>query len=137
MCVSVLTWKKMAFPSTLQKLVTGYPLCPRQGSSSSVALQLGHSFSAMERGQKKHPGGVGGGLVLDSLTLLFLPGLVADGRAQLQPGAVRQAAAAGADHHPQAGLLQDLAVVVVGVPHGPPGQVPLSVLVFSWEHTGH
>lgn len=70
-------------------------------------------------------------LVLESLTLLFLPGLVTDGGAQLQPGAVRQAAAAGADHHAQAGLLQDLAVVVVGVPHRPPRQVPLGILVFS------
>lgn len=66
-----------------------------------------------------------------SLTLLFLPGLITDGRAQLQPGAVRQAAAAGADHHAQAGLLQDLAVVVVGVSHRPPRQMPLSVLVLS------
>lgn len=77
--------------------------------------------------------GAAAGDLLEAPTLLFLPGLVADGRAQLQPRAVGQAAAAGADDHAQAGLLQDLAVVVVGVPHGPPGQVPLSVLVLSCQ----
>lgn len=53
------------------------------------------------------------------LTLLFLPGLVADGRAQLQSGAVGQRAAARTHHHTETRLLQDLTVVVVGVPHGP------------------
>lgn len=34
------------------------------------------------------------------LTLLFLPGLVTDGRSQLQPGSIRQSAAPRTDHHP-------------------------------------
>lgn len=73
--------------------------------------------------------------LLEELTLLFLPGLIADGWAELQPRAVRQTAAAGADDHAQTGLLQDLAVVIVGVPHGPSRQVPLSVLVLSFKQT--
>lgn len=70
-------------------------------------------------------------LVPHSLTLLFLPGFITDGWAELQPGAVRQAAAAGADHHTQTGLLQDLTVVVVGVSHCPSRQMSLSILVFG------
>ncbi len=34
----------------------------------------------------------------------------------------------GADQHSQAGLLEDVDVVVVGVPHGPPGGVLLGLL---------
>lgn len=46
-CIYMLfTWKNIALPSSLQKLVTGYPLCPRQGMSSRAALQFGQAFSA-------------------------------------------------------------------------------------------
>lgn len=68
-----------------------------------------------------------------SLTLLLLPGLVADGRAELEPGPVGQRAAARADYHAQTRLLQDLTVVVVGVSHGPAGQMSLSILIFSYN----
>lgn len=69
--------------------------------------------------------------VLVLLTLLFLPGLVADGGAELQSGPVRQRAASRTDHHTQTRLLQDLTVVVVGVSHRPAGEMSLSVLIFS------
>lgn len=69
--------------------------------------------------------------------MLFLPSLVADGGPQLQLGAVRQRAAAAADHHSQAGLLQNLAVVVIGVAHGPAAQVPLRVLVLTAVNVPH
>lgn len=72
-------------------------------------------------------------MVLDSLTLLLLSGLITDSWAELQPGAVRKAAASGTHDHTQTGLLQDLAVVVVCVPHRPPGQMSLSILVFSYK----
>lgn len=65
------------------------------------------------------------------LTLLFLPGLVADGGAELQSGAVGQRAATRTNHHPETRLLQDLTVVVVGVSHGPAGEVSLSVLILG------
>lgn len=65
------------------------------------------------------------------LTLLLLPSLVAYGGAQLQPGAAGQSTAPGTHHHTQAGLLEDLAVVVVGVAHGPAAEVPLRVLLLA------
>lgn len=65
------------------------------------------------------------------LTLLLLPSLVADGGAELQPGPAGQSAAPGTHHHPQAGLFEDVAVVVVGVSHGPAAQVPLRVLLLA------
>lgn len=71
------------------------------------------------------------------LTLLLLPSLVAYGRAKLQPGSAGQGAAPGAHHHPQAGLLQDLAVVVVGVAHGPATEVSLRVLLVAGVDEPH
>lgn len=65
------------------------------------------------------------------LTLLLLPSLVAYGGAELQPGPAGQGAAPGTHHHAQAGLLEDLAVVVVGVAHGPAAEVPLRVLLLA------
>lgn len=65
------------------------------------------------------------------LTLLLLPSLVAYGGAELQPGAAGQGTAPGTHHHAQAGFLEDLAVVVVGVPHGPAAEVPLRVLLLA------
>lgn len=65
------------------------------------------------------------------LTLLLLASLVAYGGAEVQPGPAGQGAAPGAHHHPQAGLLEDLAVVVVGVAHGPAAEVPLRVLLLA------
>lgn len=65
------------------------------------------------------------------LTLLFLPGLVTDGRAELQSGPIVQRTAPRTDHHAETGLLQDLTVVVVGVSHGPARKMSLSVLIFS------
>jgi len=69
--------------------------------------------------------------------LLLLPSLVAYGGAKLQPGPAGQSAAPGAHHHPQAGLLQDLAVVVVGVAHGPAAEVPLRVLLLAGVDEPH
>lgn len=69
--------------------------------------------------------------VLAFLTLLFLPGLVTDGWAELQPGPIGQSAAPRTDHHAETRLLQDLTVVVVGVSHCPAGEMSLSVLIFG------
>lgn len=65
------------------------------------------------------------------LTLLLLPSLVAYGGTELQAGPTRQSTAPGTHHHAQAGLLEDLAVVVVGVAHGPAAEVPLRVLLLA------
>lgn len=65
------------------------------------------------------------------LTLLFLPSFVTYGGSELQSGSVWQRAPPRTDHHTQTGLLQDLTVVVVGVPHGPARQMSLSVFIFS------
>lgn len=40
----------------------------------------------------------------------------------------------GADQDPEAGLLQDVDVVVVGVPHGPAAGVTLGLLTVGGEH---
>lgn len=69
------------------------------------------------------------------LTLLFLPGLVTDCRAELQSGAVGQRAASRTDHHAETRLLQDLTVVVIGVSHCPAGEMSLSILIFSYKQT--
>ena len=63
------------------------------------------------------------------LTLLLLPGLVADGWPQVDLAALGDRAVAAAHHHAQAGLLEDAGVVVVGVAHGPAAQVALRVPV--------
>lgn len=63
------------------------------------------------------------------LTLLLLPGLVADGWPQVDLAALGDRAVAAAHHHAQAGLLEDAGVVVVGVAHGPAAQVALCVPV--------
>lgn len=63
------------------------------------------------------------------LTLLLLPGLVADGWPQVDLAALSDRAVASAHHHAQAGLLEDAGVVVVGVAHGPAAQVALCVPV--------
>lgn len=65
------------------------------------------------------------------LTLLLLPSLVTYGWAKLQPGSAGQGAALGTHHHPQTGLLKDLAVVVVGVAHGPAAEVSLCILLLT------
>lgn len=97
-----------------------------------MALQLGHSFSEthtlvsymwLQVEEQAE--------VLFLLTLLFLPGLVTDGWAELQPGSIRQSAAPGTHDHAETRLLQDLTVVVVSVSHCPAGKMPLSVLVFG------
>lgn len=61
--------------------------------------------------------------------LLLLPGLVTDGRSQVDLASLLCEAVAAAHHHTQAGLLEDAGVVVVGVAHGPAAQVPLCILV--------
>lgn len=71
------------------------------------------------------------------LTLLLLSSLVTYGGAQLQPGTAGQGTAPGAHHHPQAGLLEDLAVVVVGVTHGPAAEVPLRILLLTGVDEAH
>ena len=67
-------------------------------------------------------------------TLLLLPGLVADGRADGDglPGGLR--APLGADEDAEAGLLQDVDVVVVGVAHGPAGGVLAGLLAARGVH---
>lgn len=69
--------------------------------------------------------------------MLLLPSLVTYGRAKLQAGSPRQGTAPGAHHHPQAGLLEDLAVVVVGVAHGPAAEVSLRVLLLAGVDEPH
>lgn len=63
------------------------------------------------------------------LTLLLLPGFVADGRSQVDLAPLLGGAVTAAHHHAQAGLLEDARVVVVGVAHGPAAQVPLRIPV--------
>lgn len=65
------------------------------------------------------------------LTLLLLPGLVADGWPQVDLAALGDRAVAAAHHHAQAGLLEDAGVVVVGVAHGPAAQVALRLLLVA------
>lgn len=74
---------------------------------------------------------------MSPLTLLLLPRLVTDGGPQLQPGTSGQGTAPRAHHDPQAGLLQDLAVVVIGVAHGPAAQVPLCILLLAGVDEAH
>ena len=59
------------------------------------------------------------------LTLLLLPGFVTDRRSQVDLAALPGGAVPAAQHHAQAGLLEDARVVVVGVAHGPAAQMPL------------
>lgn len=80
---------------------------------------------------------MGMGSPASPLTLLLLPRLVADGGPQLQPGPAGQGTAPCTHHHTQAGLFQDLAVVVVGVAHGPAAQVPLRVLLLAGVDEAH
>lgn len=72
-----------------------------------------------------------------ALTLLLQAGLVADGGPQLQAGAVGQGAGLSAHHHAQARLLEDVAVVVVGVAHGPAAQVALGLLLVAAVDEAH
>lgn len=72
-----------------------------------------------------------------ALTLLLQPGFVADGGAQLQAGAIRQGTGPGTHHHTQAGLLENVAVVVVGVTHGPAAQVALCLLLVAAVDEAH
>lgn len=64
-------------------------------------------------------------------TLLFLPCFVTDGRSQLKFGPVWERAVSWTHHHTKTGLLQDLTVMIVSVPHGPSAQVSLRVLIFT------
>lgn len=63
------------------------------------------------------------------ITLLLLPGLIANGWPEMHPFSVGQGAPQGTHQDPQATLLQYVDVVVVGIPHGPAGGVPLGLLV--------
>ncbi|KAL0622991.1 hypothetical protein AAY473_006580 [Plecturocebus cupreus] len=65
------------------------------------------------------------------------PCLVTDGRPQLQAGTVGQSAGLRAHHHAQARLLEDEAVVVVGVAHGPAAQVTLRLLLIAAVDEAH
>lgn len=60
-----------------------------------------------------------------SLTLLLLPGFVADGRPQVDLAPLLGGAVTAAHHHAQAGFLEDAGVVVIRVAHRPAAQVPL------------
>lgn len=71
------------------------------------------------------------------LTLLLQPSLVADGRPQLQARAVGQGAGPRTHHHAQARLLEDVAIVVVGVAHGPATQVALRLLLVAAIDEAH
>lgn len=68
---------------------------------------------------------------LTSLTLLLLASLITYGRPKLQLRAIWQGAVPGTHHHPKAGLLEDLAVVVVGVAHGPATKMPLCIFILT------
>ena len=68
---------------------------------------------------------------------MLKPRLVADGGPQLQAGAVGEGAGPGAHHHTQARLLEDVAVVVVGVAHGPAAQVALGLLLVAAVDEAH
>lgn len=63
--------------------------------------------------------------------------LVADGWPQLQVRAILQGAGACAHHHAQAGLFEDVAIVVIGVAHGPAAQVALSFLLLTAVDEAH
>lgn len=67
-------------------------------------------------------------------TLLFLPGLVANGRSQVDLIPRVQDAPVRAEEDPQTGFLEDLDVVVVGVAHGPAGAVPPGLLAVRPVH---
>lgn len=71
------------------------------------------------------------------LTLLLLPGFVADGGSQVDLAALLGGAVAAAHHHAQAGLLEDAGVVVVGVAHGPAAQVALGLLLVASVDEAH
>lgn len=51
--------------------------------------------------------------------------------------AILQGAGACTHHHAQAGLLEDVAIVVVGVAHGPAAQVALSLLLLAAVDEAH
>lgn len=51
--------------------------------------------------------------------------------------AILQGAGACAHHHAQAGLLEDVAIVVVGVAHGPAAQMALSLLLLAAVDEAH
>lgn len=68
---------------------------------------------------------------------MLQPGLVTDGWPQLQVRAILQGASACTHHHAQAGLLEDVAIVVVGVAHGPATQVALSLLLLAAVDEAH
>lgn len=62
---------------------------------------------------------------------------VANRRSELEFASVSQCAVSTADYDAQAGLLENLTVVVVGVPHSPSAQVALSVLVLAIVDVTH
>ena len=66
--------------------------------------------------------------------LLFLAGLVADGGPEVHLVTVGKSTPHGAHQHAQAGLLEDVDVVVVGVPHRPARGVPLGFLAGRRVH---
>ena len=67
-------------------------------------------------------------IIAQELTKLFFPGLVADRGSEMHGAAVRQSAPHVTGEHSQAGLLQDIHVVVVGVSHGPAAGMAPGVL---------
>ena len=61
-------------------------------------------------------------------SLLLLARFVADGGSQGDAASRVQGASRGADQDSETGLLEDVDIVVVGVPHGPPACVPTCLL---------
>lgn len=65
------------------------------------------------------------------LTLLLLSSLITDSRPKLKFRPIRQDAVSGTHHHTKAGFLEDLAIVVVGVAHGPTAKMSLCIFIFN------
>lgn len=133
-----------AVPSTGNQLQSGMTvgacfLCKARGEN----INIGSTPDPFERTEGRLLDGGNSGLQgrprprPRGLTLLLQPRLVADGRPQLQAGAIGQGAGLRTHHHAQAGLLEDVAVVVVGVAHGPAAQVALRLLLIAAVDEAH
>lgn len=75
--------------------------------------------------------------VWTAFPLLLLPCFVTDGRSLIDLLPIEQRAIVGTNYHSQAGLLQDVAVVVVGVTHGPSALMSLRILILGAVNKFH
>ena len=69
-----------------------------------------------------------------ALTILFLPGLVADSRPKVHGVAIVHGTLKTADQHSQAGLLEYVNIVIICVSHGPTAAMAPSLLDVSGIH---